>query len=167
MSTLTEQQTRLLFADVNTRNVAKIVEQYAEDASFQVPSLDAPLRGKEAIRSYLTGTFAAFPDWTMDISKVIVSGDEAVLVNSVHGTHTGPYTTRDGKSIVPTNKKLDQEQLARVVVNANGKVELFRAYGNPSAMNRMLRPPQSSVTSRTETTTETHTVGVPPATPAK
>jgi ketosteroid isomerase-like protein len=167
MTTLTEQHARLLFADVNTRNVAKIVDQYADDASFQVPSLDAPIQGKEAIRAYLTGTFAAFPDWTMDISKVIVSGDEAVLVNSVHGTHTGPFTTKDGKSIAPTNKKLDQEQLARVVVNANGKVELFRAYGNPSSMNRMLRPPQTSVTTRTETTTNTHTVGVPPSTPSK
>src|SRR5271170_5965577 len=138
MSTLTEQHARLLFADVNTRNVAKIVDQYADNATFQVPSLDAPIQGKEAIRSYLTGTFAAFPDWTMDISKVIVSGDEAVLVNSVHGTHTGPYTTTDGKSIAPTNKKLNQEQLARVVVNVDGKVELFRAYGNPASMNRML-----------------------------
>jgi ketosteroid isomerase-like protein len=167
MSTLTEQDARRLFADVNTRNVAKIVDQYAEDASFQVPSLDAPIQGKEAIRSFLTGTFAAFPDWTMDISKVIVSGDEAVVVNSVHGTHTGPYTTKDGKSIAPTNKKLDQEQLARVVVNANGKVSLFRAYGNPSAMNRMLRPPQVSSTTRTETTTNTHTIGVAPPTPPK
>jgi ketosteroid isomerase-like protein len=167
MSTLTEQHARLLFADVNTRNVAKIVDQYAEDASFQVPSLEAPIQGKEAIRSYLTGTFAAFPDWNMDISKVIVQGDEAVLVSSVHGTHTGPYTTQDGKSIVPTNKKFNQEQLARVVVDANGKVTLYRAYGNPSAMNRMLRPPQGAVTTRTETTTNTHTVGLPPTTPSK
>jgi ketosteroid isomerase-like protein len=167
MTQLTEEHARLLFADVNTRNVAKLVDQYADDATFQVPNLDAPLRGKEAIRSYLTSAFAAFPDWTMDISKVIVSGDEAVLVNSVHGTHTGPFTTTDGKSIVPTNKKLNQEQLSRVVVDANGKVTLFRSYGNPSSMNRMLRPPQGAVTTHTETTTNTHTVGVAPPAPSK
>jgi hypothetical protein len=34
-------------------------------------------------------------------------------------------------------------------------------------MNRMLRPPQGAVTTRTETTTNTHTVGVPPTTPSK
>jgi ketosteroid isomerase-like protein len=162
MTQLTEQSARQIFADVNTRNVDKVVETYADDASFQVPSLDAPLVGKEAIRAYLTSAWTAFPDWTMDISKVIVSGDEAVVVNSVHGTHSGPYTTKDGKPIAPTNKKLFQEQLSRVVVNGTGKVSLYRAYGNPSSMNRMLRPPQQPITTRTETTTS-HTRGVAPA----
>jgi ketosteroid isomerase-like protein len=166
MKQLTEQEARQIFADVNARNVEKVLEQYAADASFQVPSLDSPLLGKDAIRSYLTGAWAAFPDWTMDISKVIVSGDEAVLVNSVRGTHTGPYTTKDGKSIAPTNKKLVQEQLTRLVVNDSGKVSLFRAYGNPSSMNRMLRPPQQAVTTHTETTL-THTRAAPAATQAQ
>ncbi|HLM91117.1 MAG TPA: nuclear transport factor 2 family protein [Thermoplasmata archaeon] len=155
LTALTEQDARLFFTEVNSRNVAKIVEQYAEDATFQVPTLEAPIKGKEAIRSYLTSAFAAFPDWTMDITKVIVSGDEAVVVNSVHGTHTGPYTTKDGKSIVPTNKKLNQEQLTRVVVNANGKVSLLRSYGNPSSMNRMLRPPNVTPTGTPPVTTAT------------
>jgi ketosteroid isomerase-like protein len=160
---LTEQHARQLIAEVNTRNVDKIVEQYAENASFQVPNLDAPLVGKEAIRTYVTGALAAFPDWTMDVKEVLVSGQEAVIVNSVHGTHTGPYTTKDGKSVDPTNKKLLQEQLTRVVVNADGKISLFRAYGNPSSINRMLRPPNVVVSTHTETTTNTHTRGATPA----
>ncbi|MCI4364986.1 MAG: nuclear transport factor 2 family protein [Thermoplasmata archaeon] len=160
MTPLTEQETRQFFAVVNTRNVDKVVELYAENATFQVPNLDAPVVGKEAIRSYLTGAFAAFPDWTMDIGKVIVSGDEAVVVNSVHGTHTGPYTTKDGKTVDPTNKKLNQEQLTRVVVDSGGKVSLLRSYGNPSALNRMLRPPQPTVVTHTETTA-THTRPMP------
>jgi ketosteroid isomerase-like protein len=164
MTALTEQNARLFFAEVNSRNVAKIVEQYAEDASFQVPALDAPIQGREAIRSYLTGAFAAFPDWTMDISKVLVSGDEAVVVNSVHGTHTGPFTTKDGKSIVPTNKKLNQEQLTRIVVNSSGKVSLLRSYGNPSAMNRMLRPPNVNNGNPTEKAkVSSSAIAAPPA----
>jgi ketosteroid isomerase-like protein len=146
MSQLTEQNARQIFADSNTRNVDKIVEMYAENASYQVPTLESPLVGKEAIRTYLTSALTAFPDWTTDINSVIVSGQEAVVVNSVHGTHTGAYTTKDGKTVVPSNKKLNQEQLTRVVVNESGKVSLFRAYGNPSAMNRMLRPPQPTTT---------------------
>jgi len=163
---LTEQHARQIFADVNTRNVDKIVENYAENATFQVPTLDSPLVGKAAIRSYISSALTAFPDWSLDVKEVLVSGHEAVVVNSVHGTHTGPYTTKDGKSVDPTNKKLNQEQLTRVVVDESGKVSLYRAYGNPSAMNRMLRPPQPVVTTRTETTTSTHTRGAsPPTTP--
>jgi ketosteroid isomerase-like protein len=143
MTQLTEPQVRQMVDVLNTRNVEKVVEQYAENASFQVPSLESPIQGREAIRSYLTSAFAAFPDWAMDISKVIVSGDESIVVNSVHGTHTGPYTDSDGRAVVPTNKTFVQEQLTRVVVNEAGKVSLYRAYGNPSRMNRLLRAPNS------------------------
>jgi ketosteroid isomerase-like protein len=143
MTQLTETEAREMVAVVNTRNVEKVVEQYAENATFQVPSLESPIQGKEAIRSYLTSAFAAFPDWTMDISKVIVSGDETIVVNSVHGTHTGPFTDSDGKAVAPTNKTFVQEQLTRLVVDEKGKVTLFRAYGNPSRMNRLLRTPNA------------------------
>jgi ketosteroid isomerase-like protein len=143
MTQLTEPEAREMVAVVNTRNVEKVVEQYAENATFQVPSLESPIQGKEAIRSYLTSAFAAFPDWTMDISKVIVSGDETIVVNSVRGTHTGPFTDSDGKAVAPTNKTFVQEQLTRLVVDEKGKVTLFRAYGNPSRMNRLLRTPNA------------------------
>jgi ketosteroid isomerase-like protein len=164
MTQLTEQEARQMIAVVNTRNVDKVVEQYSDDASFQVPSLDSPLRGKEAIRSYLTSSFAAFPDWTMDVSKVIVSGDEAIVVNSVHGTHTGSFTSKDGKLITPTNKKFVQEQLTRVVVNEKGKVSMFRAYGNPTEINRLLGWTPQTVTTHTESTSTTVNRPVAPAT---
>jgi len=167
MTQLTEQDARRLATVVNTRNVSKVVDEYAENATFQVPNLDAPLQGKEAIRSYLTSAFAAFPDWTMDISKVIVSGDEAVVVNSVHGTHTGPFTASDGKAVAPTNKKFSQEQLTRVVVDSSGKVTLFRAYGNPSQMNRLLRPAQPSSTVHSESTSTTTTRSTTPVMASK
>jgi steroid delta-isomerase-like uncharacterized protein len=167
MTQLTEQEARQMIAVVNTRNVEKVVDQYAEDASFQVPSMETPLKGKEAIRSYLTSAFAAFPDWSMDIGKVIVSGDETVVVNSVHGTHTGPFTSTDGRPVTPTNKKFSSEQLTRVVVNEKGKVTLFRSYGNPSELNRMLGFTPGSVTTHTESTSTTTSRPVTPPASAK
>jgi steroid delta-isomerase-like uncharacterized protein len=132
MTQLTEQDARQMIAVVNTRNVEKVVEQYADDATFQVPSLDAPIKGKDAIRSFLKESFVAFPDWTMDVTKVYISGDETVVVNSVRGTHTGPLTGKDGKSIPATNRKFVSEQMTRVILNGNGKVQSLRAYGNPT-----------------------------------
>jgi steroid delta-isomerase-like uncharacterized protein len=135
---LTEQDARQMIDTVNTRNVDKVLEQYAEDATFQVPDLEAPLKGKSEIRTFLQGSFAAFPDWKLDITKVYVSGAETVIVNSVHGTHTGPLTGKDGKSIPATNKKFASEQVTRVVFNENGKVKSLHAYGNPSDPYRQL-----------------------------
>lgn len=164
MTELTEPEARQMVDVVNTRNVEKVVEQYAENASFQVPNLESPIEGKEAIRSYLTSAFAAFPDWTMDISKVIVSGNEAIVVNSVHGTHTGPFTDTNGKAVAPTNKTFVQEQLTRVVVDETGKIATFRAYGNPSRMNRLLRTPNApKETAGTEPTVSAKSVTSPTA----
>jgi steroid delta-isomerase-like uncharacterized protein len=132
MNPLTEQDTRQMIAVANTRNVDKVLELYADDATLQVPDLETPLRGKTEIRNFLTGSFAAFPDWTLDVTKVFVSGDETVVVNSVHGTHTGPLTGKDGKTIAPTNKKFVSDQMTRIVYNEKGKVKSLRAYGNPS-----------------------------------
>lgn len=143
MTQLTEQEVRQMIAVVNTRNVEKVVEQYADNATFQVPSLESPLRGKDAIRSYLEESFAAFPDWTMDVSKVFISGDETVVVNSIRGTHTGPLVSPNGTAIPPTNKKFVQDQMTRVVLNSSGKVQSLRAYGNPGEVFPQLGLPKS------------------------
>jgi ketosteroid isomerase-like protein len=136
---MTEQQTRQMIAVVNTRNVEQVVEQYAENASFQVPSMDAPIHGRNAIRAYYTGNFAAFPDWTIEPTEVLVSGTTSVVVNSVHGTQTGPLASPNGKySIAPTNRKISQELVTRLVFNEHGKVQTLRAFGNPSELYTQL-----------------------------
>ena len=136
---MSEQETRQIIAVVNTRNVDKVVEQYAENATFQVPSMDAPIHGKTAIRAYYTGNFAAFPDWTIEPTEVLVSGTTSVVVNSVHGTQTGPLMSQNGKySIAPTNRKISQELVTRLVLNEHGKIQTLRAYGNPSELYSQL-----------------------------
>jgi hypothetical protein len=102
----------------------------------------------------------------MDVSKVIVSGNDVVVVNSVHGTHTGPFTARDGKAITPTYKLFVEEQLTHVVINEHGKISSFRAYGNPSDMHRLLGFPQSVTTHRETTSTVTTTSDAHPSQPS-
>jgi steroid delta-isomerase-like uncharacterized protein len=131
---LTETQAREMIAVVNTRNLDKIVDQYAESATFQVPNLDKPLKGKEAIRSFMKGSFTAFPDWTIEARSVAVSGNESFVVNSVHGTHDGPLVGQDGKTIPATHKKFVQEQMTHIILNEHGKVLSLRAYGNPTEL---------------------------------
>lgn len=128
----TELNARRMIENLKTRNVDKVMEQYAEDATFQIPSFDSPLKGKAAIRAFYAGTFTAFPDWTMDVTKVIVSGGESIVVNSVHGTHRGAFIAKDGHSVAPTNRRFSQEQLTRVIFNSSDKVQSLRSYGTPA-----------------------------------
>ncbi len=142
MTQLTEQDARQMIAVVNTRNVEKVLEQYAEDATFQVPNLDKPLTGKAAIRSYLTESFVAFPDWNMEVSKVFIQGNDVVVIDSISGTHTGPLTAVDGTAVAPTNKKFVQEQMTRVVLNQHGKVQSLRSYGNAANLRPLTGLPK-------------------------
>jgi steroid delta-isomerase-like uncharacterized protein len=142
LTQLTEQDARQMIAVVNTRNVEKVLEQYAEDATFQVPNLDKPLTGKAAIRSYLTESFVAFPDWNMEVSKVFIQGNDVVVIDSISGTHTGPLTAVDGTAVAPTNKKFVQEQMTRVVLNQHGKVQSLRSYGNAANLRPLTGLPK-------------------------
>lgn len=137
MTAITEPQVREMIAVVNSRNVDKVLEQYAEDATFQTPSEEHAIRGKAAIRTAMTEAFAAFPDWTIDPKVISVAGNEVLIVNSVHGTHSGPLNAA-GKSIPATHRKFSQEQMTRIVLNEHGKVTALRAYGNPADIARQL-----------------------------
>ncbi len=137
---LSEQEARQMIAVVNTRNVDKVLEQYADDATYQVPNLETPLTGKAAIRSYLTESFVAFPDWKMEISKIFVQGNDVIVVDSVSGTQTGPLSAIDGTAITPTNKKFVQEQMTRVVLDQHGKVQSLRSYGNAANPRPLTAP---------------------------
>ncbi|MCI4350762.1 MAG: nuclear transport factor 2 family protein [Thermoplasmata archaeon] len=134
MTQLTETQARDMIAVVNTRNLDKIVEQYAENATFQVPNLDKPLKGREAIRAFMKDSFVAFPDWKIETRGIAVSGNESFVVNTVHGTHDGPLVGHDGTTIPATHKKFVQEQMTHVILNEHGKVLSLRAYGNPTEL---------------------------------
>ncbi|MFZ1023372.1 MAG: ester cyclase [Thermoplasmata archaeon] len=138
MTAVTETQAREMIAVVNSRNVEKVLDQYAEDATFQGPGQEHPIQGKEALRAFYTGSFAAFPDWTLNVTTLSVVGNEVLIVNSVGGTHDGPWASPEGKSIPATHRKFAQEQMTRVVLNEKGKVQSVRAYGNPADLTRQL-----------------------------
>ena len=138
MTAITEPQIREMIAVVNSRNVDKVLDQYAEDATFQSPAEDRPVQGKSAIRTVLTDAFAAFPDWTIDPKVISVVGNEVLIVNSVHGTHNGPLNSAGGKSFPATHRKFSQDQMTRIVLNEHGKVQSLRSYGNPGEVLRQL-----------------------------
>jgi hypothetical protein len=140
----TEADTRQLFAVLNSRNVDRVLEQCADGATFQVPENEAPLRGKAAIRAFLTANFLAYPDWSVDVAKVYLSGDESAVLNTVHATHSGPLTREDGRVVAASGRAFDQELITRVVFDGNARVELLRTYGNPRSTGSASEAPASA-----------------------
>jgi hypothetical protein len=131
----TEADIRQLFAVVNTRNVDRVLEQYAVGASFQLPELDCALVGKPAIRAFLAAKYTTYPNWSQSVTKVLLSGDEAAVVSSLRGTRAGPSTGPDGARFSPTDTPLAREHLTWVVFDGDGKVASLRAYGEPAPLD--------------------------------
>jgi steroid delta-isomerase-like uncharacterized protein len=138
MSTVTEPQIRDMIAVVNSRNVEKVLEQFSEEATFQGPAEERAMQGKSAIRMAYANAFAAFPDWTLEPKTISIIGNEVLIVNSVRGTHDGPLTSPTGKSFPATHRTFSQDQMTRIVLNENGKVQSLRSYGNPAEVLHQL-----------------------------
>jgi steroid delta-isomerase-like uncharacterized protein len=127
-----------MIAVVNSRNIDKVLDQYAENATFQSPAEDHAIQGKAAIRVALSAAYTAFPDWTIEPKTISVVGNEVLIVNSVRGTHDGPLVGAAGKSFPATHRKFSQDQMTRVILNEHGKVQSLRAYGNPAELFQQL-----------------------------
>ncbi len=141
MPEFTESDARKFVEVVNTRNVDKILEGYAEDATFQNPMLEAPVTGKAAIRDALAGGFAAFPDWHAEIKSVAVKGHEVFTTQTLSGTHQGPLPGPGGTTIPPTQRKFAIEGMVHLVVDEGGKIRSLRAYGDTRGLFRQLGIP--------------------------
>lgn len=119
-----------------------VVKQYAEDVAFQDPFLPQAIRGREAVRQYLNGLFAAFPDFTIVNRGKVVEGDEAVLRNDVvTATMKGPIRTPEGKTIPPTHKSFSGEYAVVLSFDSHQKVKNIRIFGDSLGIFRQLGLP--------------------------
>src|SRR5262249_6718963 len=77
---------------LNSRDVERIVECFAEDATFCLArgpeSVGRTLRGKAAIRKALADRFKQIPDMRWENEEYVLAGDRAISVWTVRGTGT-------------------------------------------------------------------------------
>src|SRR5437660_11774934 len=84
---------RRISAAFNSRDVERIVECFAEDATFCLARGPEPvgrtLRGKAAIRQALSHRFKQIPDMRWEGQDYILAGDHAVSLGMVRGRGSG------------------------------------------------------------------------------
>ncbi len=86
---VTVELMRAISAAFNSRDVERIVDCFAEDATFRRARGPEPvgrtLRGKPAIRKALSDRFEQIPDMRWDHQEYILAGDRAVSLWTVRG----------------------------------------------------------------------------------
>ena len=115
------------FEALSTGDVDGAVELIAEDADFRTPT--GLLPDRDAVRAFLTGFDAAFPEASYRIDTVLESTASVAAEGLYAGTHNGPLPLPDGSVLAPTGREVSTPfvTMFRVV---RGKIVSHRPYWN-------------------------------------
>ncbi len=107
---------RWTFDVLNTRDVAPLKPYWAESARERFPS--ATCVGPEEIGAYFEATFAAMPDFHIEIVGLAEQGDDVFVQWRITGTHSGAAW----QGIAPTGKSVELDGIDHFVVR-DSKIE--------------------------------------------
>ena len=113
------------FQALSDGDVEGAVGLVADDGDFRSPV--GKMAGKEAIRGFLGGFDAAFPDAHFDVEHVFEDGGLVAVEGVYRGTHDGPLVTPDGQSLPATGRRV-RAPFTTVFEVADGRIRSHRPY---------------------------------------
>ena len=78
-----------LIAAFNGHDAERLANLYTDDQVTVLPGAPEPVRGRKNKEEMVAGYFRAFPDLTLEIPLVLVSGNHIVCAAHMAGTNTG------------------------------------------------------------------------------
>jgi steroid delta-isomerase-like uncharacterized protein len=105
---------RWAFEVLNTHDVTPLREFWTSDTVERFP--DRTCHGGQEIEQYFQETFAALPDFHMEVVSVVESGDDVFVHWHLTGTHQGPM-----QGIEPTGKRVEIDGMDHFVIR-DGRV---------------------------------------------
>jgi len=99
LKTLDERQEAM-----NARDFDRFENLHAPSVITFAPMALEPLKGRGALRGFVEGFLAAFPDMHATKERSFGEGDWVCTESVFSGTHTGPLQTPGGPAIPPTNR---------------------------------------------------------------
>lgn len=112
---------------VNSRDAAAVAKLYTEDAIMIMPGEPEPIRGRKAIEENQAALFRAMPDFSVEFTLILISGNHIVFEGVGRGTFTGPLVSPEG-DIPPTGRSVKIKFAFIAKVNAGGLIEEDRTY---------------------------------------
>ena len=105
---------RWAFDVLNQHDVSPLRRFWTDDTVERFP--DRTCRGADEIAKYFEDTFAAIPDFHMEVKAIAEQGDDVFVQWRLTGTHDGPLL-----GIAPTHRKLAIDGIDHFVIR-DGKV---------------------------------------------
>jgi predicted ester cyclase len=125
-----------MWASYNARDWDRFGEMHAESARMNEPGLK-PYRGRDAILKSYQGMLTVFPDTKMKIVRAFGQDDMVCFEMLASATHKGPLVAPDGKTIPPTNKRVQVEIVAIAKVRDGKIIEFHESYDRLGLMAQL------------------------------
>jgi predicted ester cyclase len=116
-----------LIAAFNGHDAERLASLYTDDQVTVLPGAPEPVRGRKNKEEMVAGYFGAFPDLTLEIPLVLVSGTHIVCAGHMAGTNTGPLVSPEGE-IPPTGRRVNIRMAFILRVTATGLIEEDQTY---------------------------------------
>jgi steroid delta-isomerase-like uncharacterized protein len=116
-----------LIAAFNGHDANALASLYTEDQLTILPGAPEGVRGRTDKAAMVSGFFRAFPDLSLEIPLVLVSGNHIVCEGHMKGTHTGPLVSPEGE-VPPTGRQLKIRMVFILRVRPDGLIEEDRTY---------------------------------------
>lgn len=126
------------------RDLDRLVGLYTPDATWEDPSLEAPVRGQAELRAFFDGIMTAVPD--IAIRQEVVFAQDGAEQCASQWRATGTVTGRmPNSALSPTGDHVDYTGVA-VISLRDGKVSHVRQYPDVIALQRQIGalPPAGS-----------------------
>ena len=105
------------FDELMSQGKMEIIDEIiGERFSFHIPTLPAPIMGRDGMSGFVTGLRTGFPDIHFTIERLCAEGDKAGARWFIEGTHNGPFL-----GMPPTGHKI-KDQGVDIFVFAEGKI---------------------------------------------
>jgi steroid delta-isomerase-like uncharacterized protein len=75
----------------SSHDAERVVALFTEDCLFEDVTFAVVTRGKEQLRGFATGAFAAIPDIRFELTGRVAAGEQAAIEWVMAGTHTGDF----------------------------------------------------------------------------
>jgi steroid delta-isomerase-like uncharacterized protein len=118
---------RSLVEAFNGHDAERLANLYTDDQVTVLPGAPEPVRGRKNKAEMVAGYFRAFPDLTLEIPLVLVSGSHVVCAGYMKGTNTGPLVSPEGE-MPPTGRRVNIRMAFILRVTLTGLIEEDQTY---------------------------------------
>ncbi len=116
-----------LIAAFNGHDAERLASLYTDDQVTVLPGAPEPVRGRKSKEEMVAGYFGAFPDLTLEIPLVLVSGNHIVCAGHMAGTNTGPLASPEGE-MPPTGRRVEIRIAFILRARPDGLIEEDQTY---------------------------------------